>query len=34
MNKNFSLATFGKNVGKSTSPNEAKVIRALYKIVN
>ena len=34
MKKNFGLATFGKNFGKSTSANVAKVIRALYKIVN
>ena len=32
--KNVGLATYGKNFGKSTSPNAAKVIQNLYKIVN
>ena len=31
MNKNFGLANFGKSLGKSTSPNAAKVIKTFYK---
>ena len=32
MNKNFVLANFGKNFGKSTFPNALKVIKTLYKL--
>ena len=31
MNKNFRLASFSNNLGKSTSPNAAKVIKTFYK---
>ena len=34
MNKDFGLANLGKKFGKSTSPNAAKVIKTLYKILN
>ena len=31
MNKYFGLVNFGKNLGKITSPNAAKVIKTFYK---
>ena len=34
MNKKLGLANFGKNFGKSTSSNVAKVIKSLSEIVN
>ena len=34
MNKKFALANFGKNFGKSTSSNVAKVIKTLSEIVD
>ena len=34
MNKNFSLDNFGKNFGKTTSSNAAKLFKNLDKSVN
>ena len=32
MNQNFGLATFGKNFGKDTFPNAAKVIKTFTRL--